>query len=54
MLIGNQLTATVRFAFCGSGVASGSLVDGVLRLKIPVLESSDCIFFIEGEVTLQR
>ena len=54
MFTGTQLTATVRFAACGSGVASGSLVDGVLRLRIPVLESSNCSFFIEGEVVLQR
>jgi hypothetical protein len=55
MLIGSQLTATVRERFCGSsGTTSGSLVDGVLRLRIPVLESSDCTFLIEGEVILQR
>jgi hypothetical protein len=54
MLTGTQLTATVRWGGCGSGATSGSLVDGVLRLKIPVLESSSCTFFIDGEVFLQR
>jgi hypothetical protein len=54
MFTGNQLTATVRSAFCGSGTASGSLVNGVLRLRIPVFESGMCIFFIEGEIVLQR
>ena len=54
MFMGNQLTATVRAAFCGSGSASGSFADGVLRLRIPVLESNSCTFFIDGEVVLQR
>lgn len=55
MLTGTQLTATIRSGFCGSsGAASGSLADGVLRLKLPVLKSSNCTFFIEGEVVLQR
>ena len=54
MLTGTQVTATIRSAFCGSGSASGSLVDSVLRLRIPILESSNCTFFIEGEVVLQR
>ena len=54
MFSGTQLTATVRWGSCGSGAASGSLVDGVLRLRIPVLESSSCTFFIDGEVSLQQ
>ena len=54
LFTGTQLTATIRSGFCGSGAASGSLVNGVLRLSIPVLESSSCTFVINGEVFLER